>query len=90
MLHRDFSDASILDDFSASLERSLRGQLTDSGLYMGMHFPVLFPSFLIVKLFRDKFVGIVRLLSCDGIEGSLTDATLFILSGNGRLSLSKL
>ena len=37
-LHRDFSDASILDDFEASLERTLRGQLTDSGLYMGMFF----------------------------------------------------
>jgi hypothetical protein len=33
---RDFTDASILDDFGTSLEHSLRGQLTESGLYMGM------------------------------------------------------
>ena len=42
-LHRDFSDASILDDFEASLERTLRGQLTDSGLYMGIFFTILYP-----------------------------------------------
>lgn len=35
---RDFSDSTILDDFYASLERSLRTQLTDSGLYMGASF----------------------------------------------------
>ena len=34
---RDFSDMSILDDFYSSLEHSLRGQLTESGLYMGMY-----------------------------------------------------
>ncbi|PPQ68833.1 LOW QUALITY PROTEIN: hypothetical protein CVT25_008881 [Psilocybe cyanescens] len=34
-LQRDFRDSSILDDFAASLERSLRTQLTESGLYMG-------------------------------------------------------
>ncbi|KAG6919256.1 hypothetical protein DXG01_008052 [Tephrocybe rancida] len=33
---RDFTDASILDDFASSLESSLRGQLTESGLYMGL------------------------------------------------------
>lgn len=33
---RDFRDYSILDDFDGSLERSLRTQLTESGLYMGM------------------------------------------------------
>ncbi|KAF9448726.1 hypothetical protein P691DRAFT_800360 [Macrolepiota fuliginosa MF-IS2] len=32
---RDFSDTSILDAFSTTLEPSLRGQLTESGLYMG-------------------------------------------------------
>lgn len=32
---RDFSDTSILDDFAVNLEPSLRGQLTESGLYMG-------------------------------------------------------
>ncbi len=32
---RDFTDMSILDDFHTSLELSLRGQLTESGLYMG-------------------------------------------------------
>ena len=53
-LHRDFSDASILDDFEASLERTLRGQLTDSGFYMGMFFTILFPSLLTSKLFRDN------------------------------------
>ena len=34
-LCRDFTDASILDDFGASLELSLRAQLTESALYMG-------------------------------------------------------
>ncbi|KAG2009734.1 hypothetical protein CC2G_012632 [Coprinopsis cinerea AmutBmut pab1-1] len=33
---RDFSDYSILDDFASTLELSLHGQLTESGLYMGM------------------------------------------------------
>lgn len=32
---RDFSDMSILDEFQTSLELSVRGQLTESGLYMG-------------------------------------------------------
>ena len=32
---RDFTDASILDDFGISLELSLRAQLTESALYMG-------------------------------------------------------
>ncbi len=32
---RDFTDTSILDDFHSSLEPSLRGQMTESGLYMG-------------------------------------------------------
>ena len=35
---RDFIDASILDDFSSSLEGSLREQLTESDLYMGERF----------------------------------------------------
>ncbi|KAF8182306.1 transport protein Avl9-domain-containing protein [Pholiota molesta] len=34
-LQRDFTDSSILNDFAESLERSLRTQLTESGLYMG-------------------------------------------------------
>ncbi|KAF8628649.1 hypothetical protein AX15_003781 [Amanita polypyramis BW_CC] len=34
-LQKDFSDLSILDDFGSSLELSLRGQLTESALYMG-------------------------------------------------------
>ncbi|KAG6812310.1 hypothetical protein H0H92_003483 [Tricholoma furcatifolium] len=33
---RDFTDASILNDFAGSLELSLRGQLTESGFYMGL------------------------------------------------------
>ena len=32
---RDFSDYSILEAFGSTLEFSLRGQLTESGLYMG-------------------------------------------------------
>ncbi|KAF7768267.1 hypothetical protein Agabi119p4_7510 [Agaricus bisporus var. burnettii] len=32
---RDFTDISILDIFAVNLEPSLRGQLTESGLYMG-------------------------------------------------------
>ena len=54
--YRDVSDASILDDFEASLERTLRGQLTVSGLYMGMFFLPFSPSLLTVKLYRDKSV----------------------------------
>ena len=86
MLHRDFSDASILDDFEASLERTLRGQLTDSGLYMGMFFTFLFSSLLTSKLFRDKSVGIIRLpyVMYHGIKAYLTDANWFILFGIGR------
>ncbi|KAF6747422.1 transport protein Avl9-domain-containing protein [Ephemerocybe angulata] len=34
-LRRDFSDYSILEAFASTLELSLRGQLTESGLYMG-------------------------------------------------------
>lgn len=33
---RDFRETGILDDFGRSLEISLRGKLTESGLYMGM------------------------------------------------------
>jgi hypothetical protein len=32
---RDFTDTSVLTDFYESLEVGLRGQLTESGLYMG-------------------------------------------------------
>jgi len=76
MIYRDFTDASILDDFGASLERSLRGQLTDSGLYMGMSYTLLLPSFLIVKLFRDKSVSIVRhQMSYHGSKTHLAEAS---------------
>ena len=80
-LHRDFSDASILDDFEASLERTtLCGQLTDSGLYMGMFFTFFFSSLLTSKLFRDKSVGIIRLpyVIYHGIKAYLTGASWFI------------
>ena len=86
MLHRDFSDASILEDFEASLERTLRGQLTDSGLYMGMILTISSPLLLTVKSFRDKSVGIVKIpyVIYHGINAYLTDANWFILSGIGR------
>lgn len=75
MLHRDFTDASILDDFGASLERSLRGQLTESALYMGMFYAISLRSFMIVKLFRDKSVSVVRLyVSYHRIKAHLADA----------------
>ena len=50
------------------MERSLRGQLTDSGLYMGMSLTVLFSLFLIVELFRDKSVGISSDFICHILE----------------------
>ncbi|KAF8799370.1 hypothetical protein BYT27DRAFT_7201608 [Phlegmacium glaucopus] len=55
-LQRDFTDASILDDFGASLERSLRGQLTDSGLYMGTSLREL------VHTFRQRTLVLVKAL----------------------------
>ncbi|KAF5317501.1 hypothetical protein D9619_013175 [Psilocybe cf. subviscida] len=53
---RDFSDYSILDAFSASLEHSLRSQLTDSGFYMGTSIRDL------VHTFRQKTLVLVKAL----------------------------
>ncbi|KAF8957017.1 transport protein Avl9-domain-containing protein [Flammula alnicola] len=53
-LQRDFRDSSILDDFAASLERSLRTQLTESGLYMGTRD--------LVHTFRQKTLVLVKAL----------------------------
>ncbi|KAF9054829.1 transport protein Avl9-domain-containing protein [Panaeolus papilionaceus] len=55
-LQRDFSDYSILDDFGASLEPSLRGQLTESGLYMGTSIREF------VHTFRQKTLILVKAL----------------------------
>ncbi|KAH9480710.1 Late secretory pathway protein avl9 [Psilocybe cubensis] len=55
-LQRDFRDSSILDDFAASLERSLRSQLTESGLYMGTSIRDL------VHTFRQKTLILVKAL----------------------------
>ena len=69
---------SILDNFEASLERSLpvRGQQTDSGFYMGMffhHFISIVIDF--IKLFKDsKYCQTFR------VDMSyLTDSNWFIL-----------
>ena len=43
---KDFSDTSILDDFHSSLEPSLRGQMTESGLYMGETVDAHIPCYL--------------------------------------------
>ncbi|KAI0335696.1 hypothetical protein GY45DRAFT_1316388 [Cubamyces sp. BRFM 1775] len=53
---RDFSDMSILDDFYSSLEHSLRGQLTESGLYMGTSLRDL------VHNFRQRTLVLVKAL----------------------------
>ncbi|KAI0632312.1 transport protein Avl9-domain-containing protein [Trametes polyzona] len=53
---RDFSDMSILDDFHSSLEHSLRGQLTESGLYMGTSLREL------VHKFRQRTLVLVKAL----------------------------
>ncbi|THV02974.1 hypothetical protein K435DRAFT_775155 [Dendrothele bispora CBS 962.96] len=42
---RDFSETSILDQFEAGLELSLRGQLTESALYMGTNLRELIHTF---------------------------------------------
>ncbi|TEB20652.1 hypothetical protein FA13DRAFT_1742740 [Coprinellus micaceus] len=42
---RDFSDYSILEAFGSTLELSLRGQLTESGMYMGTSLRELVHSF---------------------------------------------
>ncbi|KAJ7486222.1 transport protein Avl9-domain-containing protein [Mycena galericulata] len=53
---RDFRETDILDDFGASLEQSLRGQLTESGLYMGTNLREL------VHTFRQRTLVLVKAL----------------------------
>ncbi|TFK33030.1 transport protein Avl9-domain-containing protein, partial [Crucibulum laeve] len=53
---KDFRDTSILDDFGLSLEPSLRGQLTESGLYMGTSLREL------VHTFRQRTLILVKAL----------------------------
>ncbi|KAH9924315.1 transport protein Avl9-domain-containing protein [Epithele typhae] len=53
---RDFTDVSILDDFYSSLEVSLRGQMTESGLYMGTSLKEL------VHNFRQRTLTLVKAL----------------------------
>ena len=54
-LYRDFRETGILVDFYESLELSLRSQLTESGLYMGM--PHLFICFFILQYFFQHCLG---------------------------------
>lgn len=53
---RDFSDPGILVDFAASLEISLRSQLTESGLYMGTSLREL------VHTFRQRTLILLKAL----------------------------
>ncbi|KAF9527500.1 transport protein Avl9-domain-containing protein [Crepidotus variabilis] len=53
---RDFRDYSILDAFEASLEASVRSQLTESGLYMGTSLREL------VHTFRQRTLMLVKAL----------------------------
>ncbi|KAJ7105491.1 transport protein Avl9-domain-containing protein [Mycena crocata] len=53
---RDFRETGILDDFGSSLEQSLRGQLTESGLYMGTNLREL------VHTFRQRTLILVKAL----------------------------
>ncbi|KAJ7080511.1 transport protein Avl9-domain-containing protein [Mycena epipterygia] len=53
---RDFRETSILDDFGSSLEQSVRGQLTESGLYMGTNLREL------VHTFRQRTLILVKAL----------------------------
>ncbi|CCL98519.1 uncharacterized protein FIBRA_00518 [Fibroporia radiculosa] len=53
---RDFTDMSILDDFHISLEHSLRGQMTESGLYMGTSLREL------VHTFRQRTLVLLKAL----------------------------
>ncbi|KAG0703788.1 transport protein Avl9-domain-containing protein [Suillus ampliporus] len=53
---RDFSDTSILVDFGASLEISLRTQLTESGLYIGGR--------EFVHTFRHRTLVLLKALMC--------------------------
>jgi hypothetical protein len=53
---RDFSETDILVDFAASLETSLRSQLTESGLYMGTSLREL------VHTFRQRTLVLLKAL----------------------------
>lgn len=55
-LQRDFTSTTILLDFAASLESSLRSQLTESGLYMGTSLREL------VHLFRQRTLVLLKAL----------------------------
>ncbi|KAG1790283.1 transport protein Avl9-domain-containing protein [Suillus plorans] len=55
---RDFSDTSILVDFGASLEISLRTQLTESGLYIGTSIREF------VHTFRHRTLILLKALMC--------------------------
>ncbi|KAK0202084.1 transport protein Avl9-domain-containing protein [Desarmillaria ectypa] len=53
---RDFQETQILDDFEVALEPSLRGQLTESGLYMGTNLREF------VHIFRQRTLILVKAL----------------------------
>ncbi|KAG7445668.1 uncharacterized protein BT62DRAFT_932830 [Guyanagaster necrorhizus] len=53
---RDFQETQILDDFEVALEPSLRGQLTESGLYMGTSLREF------VHIFRQRTLILVKAL----------------------------
>ncbi|KAJ7643757.1 transport protein Avl9-domain-containing protein [Roridomyces roridus] len=53
---RDFSETGILDEFGSSLEQSVRGQLTESGLYIGTNLREL------VHTFRHRTLILVKAL----------------------------
>ncbi|KAF7314639.1 UDENN domain-containing protein [Mycena kentingensis (nom. inval.)] len=53
---RDFTDLSILDDFGASLDQSVRSQLTESGLFIGTNLREL------VHTFRQRTLVLVKAL----------------------------
>ncbi|TFK62572.1 hypothetical protein BDN72DRAFT_903122 [Pluteus cervinus] len=52
----DFSQTTILDEFSSSLEASLRSQMTESGLYMGTNLRQL------VHTFRHRTLTLIKAL----------------------------
>ena len=94
MVYRDFSDTSILDIFSASLEPSLRSQLTESGLYMGEYRPIVTATdFELISRGRHKFVGILPLSliipTFVTVSDIRPDASSFTLSDIGHSSSSK-
>jgi hypothetical protein len=54
---RDFRETDILQAFYSSLEPSLRSQMTESGLYMGLYSPFIFRTLIAyVPHRRDKSV----------------------------------